>query len=152
MYKSLSKFIQRTGYSTIKNRGDLKRKKRYRKRKLKSRVQKKVKAITEKLILCPTCKCKVRKNRFEKHKKMHRKEAAKMKGIKVCPICKCRIRGDRYYKHKSRVHQLADEKTKEIKIIKTEPSNSALKNKECVVNIGKEINLESLSDWSDYGL
>ncbi|MDP3110633.1 MAG: hypothetical protein Q8M71_00840 [Thermodesulfovibrionales bacterium] len=83
---------------------------------------------------------------------MHRKKAAKMKGIKVCPICKCRIRGDRYYKHKSRVHQLADEKTKGINIIKTEPSISALKNKECVVNIGREINLEPLSDWSDYGL
>lgn len=120
MYKSLSKFIQRTGYSTIKNRGNSKRKKRHSKKRFKRSVQGKVRAKTNKLILCP--------------------------------ICKCGVREDRYNKHKSRVHRLSDEKAKEIKVIKTEPSKSALKNKECMVNIGKEINLEPLLDWSDYGL
>lgn len=153
MYKSLSKFIQRTGYSTIKNRGNSKRKKRHSKKRFKRSVQGEVRAKTNKLILCPICKCRVRKNRYDKHKSNgHCKGAKKIKRIILCPICKCGVREDRYNKHKSRVHRLSDEKAKEIKVIKTEPSKSALKNKECMVNIGKEINLEPLSDWSDYGL
>ncbi len=85
---------------------------------------------------CPICKCKIREDRLESHKRrLHDLDMQKNK-LKsgnditiweICPICKCSFRADHIESHKERIHGIGQQK-KLIKYPKNSARTTKLKN------------------------